>query len=199
MGLIASCIRRLLCCLAPPAAAGAADDTVFDAALLSVDGEALRSEAHTLGDAAAAASSSSRAAYVAGDGAGAKTLSLLAGKHRAASADKNAAAARAIFAQKNNARGLWEIDLHQLLVAEALERVRVRLLSCSAAAAADAAGGRDLVLIYGQGHHSAGGVAKIKPAVLQLLREGGWEAREGVPNGGCCSVHVSGERPRARL
>ena len=82
MGVIASCIRRLLCCLAPPAAAGAADDTVFDAALLSVDGEALRSEAHTLGDAAAAASSSSRAAYAAGDGAGAKTLSLLAGTHR---------------------------------------------------------------------------------------------------------------------
>ena len=187
MGLLsalASCLRRLLCGAAPPPAAGAAGDTVFDDALLHVDADALRAEAHALGDAAAAASASSRAAYASGDGAGAKALSIQAGQHREAAAAKNAEAARAIFAQKNTGRGQWEIDLHQLLVAEALDRVRVRLASCTAAASVEAAGGHDLVIIYGQGHHSAGGVAKIKPAVLSFLREGGWSAREGVPNAG---------------
>jgi hypothetical protein len=200
MGLVWSCVRRLLCAAglpAPAPVAGAADDdTAFDPALLAQDGEALRSQAHTLGDAASAASAASRAAYAAGDGAGAKALSLQAGAHREAAARAHAAAARAIFAQKNHARGQWELDLHQLLVAEATERVQRRLASCTAAAAAEAAGGRELSIIYGQGHHSAGGVAKIKPAVLSLLREGGWLAREGVPNPGAAPAPARGRALR---
>ena len=124
MGLIASCLS---CFQAPAAArapaAGAADDTVFAAELLSADGEALRAEAHAAGDAAAASGAASKAAYEAGDKARAKELSLQAAAQREAAAEKNAQAARAIFAQKNNGRGLWEIDLHLLLVAEALERL----------------------------------------------------------------------------
>ena len=202
MGGIISVVRRLLCCvpgleaLAPRAAYD--DDVSFEPSLLSVDAEALRAAAHASGDAAAAASAASRAAYARGDGAGAKALSLQAGQHRDAMNASNAAAARAIFAQKNSSRDAWEVDLHQLLVAEALERVTRRLATCTAAAAAEAAGGRELVIIVGQGHHSAGGVAKIKPAVLQLLAAGGWPAREGVPNAGCVAVHVSGAA-RARL
>ena len=223
MGLIASCLS----CFRPaereapsvvPPAAGAADDTVFDPALLGVDGEALRAEAHALGDATHAASQASQAAYQSGDKAGAKQLSLQANAKRGEAAAKNEEAARCIFAQKNNGRGLWEVDLHLLLVAEALARVNRRLQSCTAAAAAEGAS-KDLVIIYGQGHHSSDGVAKIKPAVLQLLKEGGWETWEGVPNAGaprsvsralsacadcwsrvgCVTVRITGAAPRAKL
>ena len=192
MGLIASCLScfRPAEREAPPAALGAADDTVFDPALLQVDGEALRAEAHALGDAAHATSAASQQAYQSGDGAGAKQLSLQANAKRAAAAAKNEEAARAIFAQKNNGRGLWEVDLHLLLVAEALERVKRRLQACSASAAAEGASSKELVVIYGQGHHSSNGVAKIKPAVLQLLADGGWQTQEGVPNAGAQCTHT---------
>ena len=190
MGLIASCLScfRPVEREAPPAALGAADDTVFDPALLRVDGEALRAEAHALGDAAHATSAASQQAYQSGDGAGAKQLSVQANAKRAAAAAKNQEAARAIFAQKNNGRGLWEVDLHLLLVAEALERVKRRLQACAAAAAAEGASSKELVVIYGQGHHSSNGVAKIKPAVLQLLAECGFQTQEGVPNAGARSL-----------
>jgi hypothetical protein len=190
MGIISSCLS---CFQGPPAAArapaaGADDDTVFASELLTTDGEALRSEAHALGDAASASGAASQAAYQGGDKARARELSQQAQAQRSAAAAKNAAAARAIFAQKNATRGHWEIDLHLLLVAEALERTKRRLQSCATAAASEGAAERELVVIYGQGHHSQGGVAKIKPAVLQLLADEGFTAQEGVPNAGACAA-----------
>jgi hypothetical protein len=172
---------------APAAAAPSSgefdDDVTFDPALLPQDGEALRAEAHAAGDAMGAAMAASKEAYAAGDGAGAKAKSAEAATHRAEAAAKNEAAARVIFAQKNAKLGLWEIDLHLLLVEEALNRTKRRIASAVAAAPAE---GKDLSIIYGQGHHSFDGVAKIKPAILAMLTEGGYDARPDVPNEGAC-------------
>ncbi len=199
MGLL-SFLRRLLCgapaAEAPaPAVLGAEDDTVFDSALFSVDAEALRAQANAAGDAAAATSAASREAYAAGDKAKAKELSQSASARREQASALHAQAARAIFAQKNRERGQYEIDLHLLLVAEAVARTKRRLTSCAAVLAAQPDGGKaghDLCIIYGQGHHSVGNVQKIKPAVLELLSQSGaWcDVREGVPNPGCVTVKV---------
>jgi hypothetical protein len=169
---------------AAPAAASSGefdDDVTFDPALLPQDGEALRAEAHAAGDAMGAAMAASKASYADGDGAAAKAHSAEAATHRAEAAAKNEAAARVIFAQKNAKLGLWEIDLHLLLVQEALDRTKRRLATAAAAAPAE---GKDLSIIYGQGHHSFDGVAKIKPAILAMLQEGGYDARPDVPNEG---------------
>ncbi len=40
-------------------------------------------------------------------------------------------------------------------------------------------------MVYGQGHHSAGGVQRLKPAVEAFLGEQGLEYVPGRPNPGC--------------
>ena len=47
-----------------------------------------------------------------------------------------------------------------------------------------------LVVVVGQGHHSAGGVQRIRPAAEQLLRECGLAFSPGRPNAGCLWVEL---------
>jgi hypothetical protein len=152
MGIVGSTLsflRRLLCCVAglPAPDRKADDDVVFDEELLSVDGEALRRQGRSAGDEAASAGAASQAAYRRNEKAEAKRLSLLAAQHRAAAAAAHEQAARALFAQRNRDRGVWSMDLHALLVAEAEARVKRRLLTCQS----DASESRELCIIVGQG------------------------------------------------
>ena len=43
-----------------------------------------------------------------------------------------------------------------------------------------------------QGHHSVDHVAKIKPAVLESLQQGGFRFTPDCPNPGCVMVHLGG-------
>lgn len=64
---------------------------------------------------------------------------------------------------------LWnELDLHGLTIRQAEDYVRIDINKLRQ-------GGRLRVFITGQGHHSPGGVARIKPAIEELLtRERIW-------------------------
>ena len=51
-------------------------------------------------------------------------------------------------------------------------------------------GSEHLVVVVGQGHHSAGGVQKLRPAVEQLLGQRGLAFTPGRPNPGCLWVEL---------
>ena len=107
------------------------------------------------------------------------------------------AAAQTIFDMKNARVGPFEVDLHGLQVEEALGFVEERLDHDIAKGASPG-----VVLIYGAGHHSAGGTQVIKPAVLKALRDRpqgqlvetrvDWDAIAGKLNPGCVSVAYAG-------
>ena len=89
-----------------------------------VFGAAARAEAEKQGDAVHSLGAASHAAFVAGDGAKAKELSDQAKAAGAARDAANGKAADAIWAQKNNGRDVWTVDLHLLLLQEAMDRVQ---------------------------------------------------------------------------
>lgn len=80
-------------------------------------------------------------------------------------------------AANNAARPPDEVDLHGLHVSEAIARAD------AAIASARARGAPRLTLIVGRGAHSAGGVARIRPAVeRELIRKHSLRVTPGVPN-----------------
>ena len=89
--------------------------------------------------------------------------------------EANRAAAAAILRHRNGGRGERYLDLHGLLVEEAVRATTERL-----DALALSGGGGELELVPGAGHHSAGGKAAIKPAVEALLQERALEYEEHV-------------------
>ena len=97
--------------------------------------------------------------------------------------EANRAAAAAILRHRNGGRGERYLDLHGLLVEEAVRATTERL-----DALALAGGGGELELVPGAGHHSAGGKAAIKPAVEALLQERALEYEEHV---GTLKVHLA--------
>ena len=50
-----------------------------------------------------------------------------------------------------------------------------------------------LVIIWGAGNHSEGGVRKIKPAVIDILNSEKVKFDDDTPNHGCCTVYFSGK------
>ncbi|KAG0129319.1 hypothetical protein HOY82DRAFT_412747 [Tuber indicum] len=120
----------------------------------------------------------SREAYVNGDGAAAHNLSE-AGKRHGTSMEKYNAQARDYIFRANNVHLPPDtIDLHGLYVEEAEEILEKRI---------DAARGRRegyLNVIVGRGNHSAGGVRKIGPAVMELCRKRGLKVEEEAGNWG---------------
>ena len=54
------------------------------------------------------------------------------------------------------------------------------------------------MVVVGQGHHSAGGVQRIRPAAEQLLRERGLAFSPGRPNAGCLWVELPAGAPAPR-
>ncbi|KAK9461059.1 uncharacterized protein V1516DRAFT_695778 [Lipomyces oligophaga] len=111
----------------------------------------------------------SQDAYHSGDGAGAKEFSNRAKEHDRLMDQYNAQAAAFVFRANNADSDADEIDLHGLFVNEAVEYLKERINS-SMQRNED-----HLEVIVGKGHHSTGGVPKIKPAVINLCEEHGFQ------------------------
>ncbi|KAF8926182.1 hypothetical protein BGZ58_000128 [Dissophora ornata] len=82
----------------------------------------------------------------------------------------------------NQSRPRHELDLHGLKVREAIEITRVRL--------AEFVKNKEpnLIIIVGQGRNSMNGIAKIKPAVTELVKEYHVKATPNKPNQGCIYI-----------
>ena len=160
---------------------------------------AQRAPAEALWAQRAAAAALSQRLYQDHDKAGAKAASTDAHTLEAQARAADAAAAAAIFARKQQRLAPAELDLHGLHVDEAKAFLVARLeADARRRAPLGSDGSPILVVIYGQGHHSAGHKAHVKPAVLELLRarglavREGWHGGEGRANEGVCTVTLEG-------
>ena len=128
----------------------------------------------------------SKAAFESGDKAKAKELSDEGKKHGEMMEKYSKEAADAYFAAHNAGRDDYTIDLHGLQVEEAKQRVKARF---------DKIGRKGtLVIIWGAGNHSEGGVRKIKPAIISdILTPEKFPYDDDTPNHGCCTVYFSGK------
>ncbi|CCO29440.1 Smr domain-containing protein C11H11,03c [Rhizoctonia solani AG-1 IB] len=105
----------------------------------------------------------SQDAYQSGDGAKAKELSNEGKRHKAEMERLNKEASDWIFEQVNLDSAPDELDLHGLYVKEAIERTE------AAVEAAQTRGDQQIRIIVGKGLHSQGRVAKLKPAIEELM------------------------------
>ena len=119
-------------------------------------------------------------AYDRGDKKAAHDASLKGKDLDAKVAKLHAAAAETIFQYRNGDKPKTFIDLHGLLVDEALSYLGRRL---------DALKTGDLEVVTGAGHHSADHVAKIKPAAIKLFHDRHLKFSE--INAGDLKVHLS--------
>lgn len=94
-----------------------------------------------------------------------------------------------IFAMKNKGYGDDQMDLHGLTVKESERVVELRLTKVHSKIAS---GGFELTIITGAGHHSENNVAKIKPAIIDLLRSKGYRFHED-DTGGMIMVSATGQ------
>ncbi|KAL2911806.1 hypothetical protein HK105_208739 [Polyrhizophydium stewartii] len=160
---------------------------------LVAQAEELRDKARELADKRSAAYDASQDAWNSGDKAGAKELSDKAKKLGAQMEELNEKASQLFYEAKNKGRGLGELDLHGQFVHEAVELADKRIAECRAAEVPE------LVLIVGKGLHSVGGKAKVKPAIIELLKKHRIDADVGEPNEGCVTVHLDAvKRGRSR-
>ncbi|CEG85020.1 hypothetical protein RMATCC62417_18755 [Rhizopus microsporus] len=112
----------------------------------------------------------------------AKQLSIQGHKHDERMKEFNRQAAEYIYAKKNQGRPPNEIDLHGLFVTEASEKVEQAIQHCQSA------GMDHLVIIVGKGLHSPGQIAKLKPAIIELVRKYNVSCQPNIPNPGCLYV-----------
>jgi DNA-nicking Smr family endonuclease len=124
----------------------------------------------------------SQQAFKNGDKAAAKELSEKGKKEQALMEEANQQAADLIFHSKNKNQPPDSIDLHLLLVAEAVERTEKRIKQ------AQDKKEDHLIVIHGAGHHSKDNKQMIKPAIVKLLNEKGLKFQENTPNIGCVTV-----------
>ncbi|KAG0342949.1 hypothetical protein BG004_005539 [Podila humilis] len=94
-----------------------------------------------------------------------------------------------IFKANNAHRPPHELDLHGLKVSEALETTRSRLLLFQKNKESH------LVIITGQGNNSMNKIAKLKPAVTQLVMEFRVKATPNKPNAGCIYIEPAEGEP----
>ncbi|KAF7782521.1 hypothetical protein Agabi119p4_1897 [Agaricus bisporus var. burnettii] len=144
----------------------------------------LRARAAEEGDAMARYFQESHQAYASGNRALAKDLSNKGKEHRNRMEDLNRQASDRIFTENNKDRGPHEIDLHGLYVNEAITRTDLAL------GQARARGETELHLIVGKGLHSKNGVAKLKPAIEDLMRKHQLSAQLDPNNAGVLIVHL---------
>ncbi|KAF9133143.1 hypothetical protein BGW39_010472 [Mortierella sp. 14UC] len=131
-------------------------------------------------------SQKSQAAYKAGNGAKAKELSLKAKEYGREMDRYNNLARDMVFKRNNASRPANELDLHGLKVREALEITRERLNRFVKNREPN------LIIIVGRGNNSLNGVAKIKPAVTELVTEFHIKATPNKPNQGCIWIEPAG-------
>ncbi|KAG0275484.1 hypothetical protein BGZ95_008737 [Linnemannia exigua] len=132
-------------------------------------------------------SQKSQAAYKSGNGAKAKELSLKAKEYGREMDRYNNLARDMVFKMNNASRPANELDLHGLKVREALEITRERLNKFVKNKEPN------LIIIVGRGNNSLNGVAKIKPAVTELVSEFRIKATPNKPNQGCIWIEPAGK------
>ncbi|GAA6049287.1 hypothetical protein JCM3770_005923 [Rhodotorula araucariae] len=147
----------------------------------------LRNLAIREGDLMAKAFAASKQAYAAGDGGRAHDLSLEGKEHQRNKDRYNDDAAAWIFAENNSTQPQGSIDLHGLYVQEAIEYTE------KAIADARNKGMPELRVIVGKGNHSPSHVAKIKPAIAQLMERERLTANLDPQNGGVLVVQLQGQ------
>ncbi|KAG9316646.1 hypothetical protein JVU11DRAFT_2700 [Chiua virens] len=142
----------------------------------------LRAKAKQEGDLMSKCYEKSKAAYDRHDRALAKTLSDKGKYHKGKMEDLNAKASAivfkgeapsyhscvtplTVFSENNQGKEADEVDLHGLHVKEAIAYAKKAL------AQARQKGFPEIRFIVGQGNHSDGGVARIKPAIQDAMQE----------------------------
>ncbi|KAG1752992.1 DUF1771-domain-containing protein [Suillus lakei] len=125
----------------------------------------LRAKANQEGDAMGKCFQQSHEAYSRREGALAKELSEKGKQHERTMEALNAEASAWIFRENNSHRQPGELDLHGLYVKEAVS------YSDKAIKEARQRGDSQIRFIVGKGLHSNGNVAKIKPALEDLMRQ----------------------------
>ncbi|KAF8320655.1 DUF1771-domain-containing protein, partial [Clavulina sp. PMI_390] len=144
----------------------------------------LRDRARKEGDQMAHCFDESHRAYESGDGARAKELSNEGKKHKAEMERLNKEASDWIYYQNNTDSAVDEVDLHGLYVAEAVSRTEAAIQK------AQSEGKNHLNIIVGKGLHSQGHVAKIKPAIEELMQKYNLAAELDPHNAGVLVVHL---------
>ncbi|KAH7926704.1 DUF1771-domain-containing protein [Leucogyrophana mollusca] len=147
----------------------------------------LRAKANQEGDQMAQCFQQSHEAYARHDGALAKELSLQGKQHEREMERLNAEASEWIFRENNTDSKPGEVDLHGLYVKEAIA------FSDKAIKEARQRGDSKIRLIVGKGLHSDGHVAKIKPALEELMRQHQVPAELDPHNAGVLVVHLDGQ------
>ncbi|ORZ01534.1 hypothetical protein BCR43DRAFT_487086 [Syncephalastrum racemosum] len=142
----------------------------------------LRALAHEEAEKRNACYERSQAAYHSGDGAGAKELSNQGHRHDEAMRKYNKQAADMVYYQKNHDRPSNEVDLHGLFVKEASEKAEEAIERCQRE------GADHLVIIVGKGLHSPGNIAKLKPAIINLVKKYNVSCEPNRPNPGCLYI-----------
>ncbi|KAK8844075.1 hypothetical protein IAR55_006869 [Kwoniella newhampshirensis] len=154
----------------------------------------LRNQARREGDEAHRCFAESQRAYQSGDGARAHELSVEGKSHQAKQDQLDDQASAWIFEANNEDSPADTIDLHGLYVKEAIERTE------AAISQGQRRGQGTLNVIVGKGIHSQGHVAKIKPAVEDLMRKYNLTAHVDPENAGVLIVDLTGrsDGPRSR-
>lgn len=114
------------------------------------------------------------AAYMSGRGSEAKSLSHAGRQYD----DRISAAIQTAAKQYLRAPNQNQIDLHGLQVHEALQLVKHFVTGCEERLRKEGGLAQTLYIITGEGHHSPGGKAKIKPAVKKYLLDSGYSIKE---------------------
>ncbi|KAG6375406.1 DUF1771-domain-containing protein [Boletus reticuloceps] len=143
---------------------------------------ALRAKANERGDMMAQCFQQSHEAYGRRDGARAKELSEQGKQHERTMENLNAEASAWIFRQNNQDRQPGEVDLHGLYVKEAISYTEKSIQEARQRGDAEIRlivgeshharrRGHHSVVILGKGLHSDGHVAKVKPAIEDLMKK----------------------------
>lgn len=146
----------------------------------------LRAHAKREGDQMAQCFDQSHRAYESGDGAKAKELSNQGKHHKSEMERLNAQARDWIYYQNNTDSAQDEVDLHGLFVAEAIEKTEQAIQT------AQSQGKDHLNIIVGKGLHSPQHVAKLKPAIEDLMRKYELAAHIDPHNEGVLIVSLGG-------
>lgn len=100
----------------------------------------------------------------------------------------NSQAKQSFLNQNNASRNLSTLDLHGLHVTEAIAQTDARIAECRKQ------GVDHLTIIVGRGSHSVDGVAKLRPAVMQMMGKYGVSVTPDKPNVGCIYVELDGKK-----
>ncbi|TCD67084.1 hypothetical protein EIP91_000597, partial [Steccherinum ochraceum] len=155
---------------------------------------ALRARANEAGDQMAQCFERSHQAYAGGDGALAKELSNEGKRHQQEMERLNREASQWIFVENNKDSQPGEIDLHGLYVKEAIT-YRIQIVLSRMPSNEEIP--RSISLLVRKGLHSRGGVAKLKPAIEELIQKHRLTAQLDPSNAGVLIVTLDGHHDHA--